>query len=99
LIERVDKIETGHFADTHEGRRVIPKVLANAVTPMGKSQVTPIEVLIDVIADLHRAEPTVKGPFEALDYGSVARNVQEFLVDPVRGLEQFYVIVKNRNYD
>lgn len=99
LIEKVDKIETGQFADTHEGRRVIPKVLANAVTPMGKSQVTPIEVLIDVIADLHRAEPTVKGPFEALDYGSVARNVQEFLVDPVRGLEQFYVIVKNRNYD
>lgn len=100
LVERLDALEKSpDFASAHANRRVIPKVLANAVTPMGKSQITPLEVLVDVVADLHRADPTIKDPFAAVDYGSVARNVQEFLVDPTRGLEQFYAIVKNRNVE
>lgn len=100
LVERLDALEKGaDFAGAHGGRRVIPKVLANAVTPMDKSQITPIEVIIDVVTDLHRADPTLRDPFEAVDYGSVAKNVQDFLVDPTRGLEQLYAIVKNRNVE
>jgi len=101
LVERLDALEKApDFATTHGNRRVIPKVLANAMTPMGKSQITPIEVLMDVIADIHRADPAVvNDPFAAVDYGSVARNVQEFMVDPTRGLEQLYAIVKNRNVE
>jgi len=96
LIERIGKVETGDkFASTHGSRRVIPKVLANAMTPM-KSGITPIEVFVDVVADLHRADPTSTGAFAPVDYGTVSRNMQEFLVDPTRGLEQLYVIVKNR---
>lgn len=97
LMERIGNIEAGEFASTHGGRRVIPRVLANAVTPIGKTQVTPLEVFIDVISDLHRADPTSSDVFDAPDYGSVAKNVEQFLVDPTRGLEQFYAIVKNRN--
>jgi len=98
LIERIGKIETGEqFASAHGKRRVIPKVLANAMTPMGDSKITPMEVFIDVVADLHRADPTKTDAFGPVDYGSVSRNVQEFLVDRTRGLEQLYAIVKNRH--
>ncbi|MGZ3416512.1 MAG: hypothetical protein ACXVEE_01540 [Polyangiales bacterium] len=99
LIDRIRRVETDpDFADNHGKRRVIPKVLGFAVKPMGTSQITPIEVFIDVVSDLHRADPkSTDAYFAPIDYGSVARNVQEFLIDPTRGLEQFYAIVKNRN--
>ncbi len=98
LVERIGKIETGDaFANAHGKRRVIPKVLANAVTPMGSTQITPLEVYMDVIADLHRADPTKTDAFAPVDYGSVSQNVLEFLIDKTRGLEQLYTIVKNRH--
>lgn len=100
LIDRIGAIETDEkFASTHGSRRVIPKVLANTVTPMGKSQVTPIEVFLDVINELHRDAPGKGDAFVPVDYGAVARQVQEFLVDKTRGLEQLYAIVKNRNVE
>jgi hypothetical protein len=99
LIDRIRRAEADpDFAAAHDNRRVIPKVLGFAVKPMGTSQITPIEVFIDVVSDLHRADPKSSDAYFApVDYGSVAKNVQEFLVDPTRGLEQFYAIVKNRN--
>jgi hypothetical protein len=97
LMERIGRVESGEaFASTHGNRRVIAKVMANLVTPMPSTEVTPIEVFIDVVSDIHRAAPMNTSAFEAIDYGSVAGNVREFLVDPTRGLEQFYAIVKNR---
>jgi hypothetical protein len=102
LMDRVRKVETdpsfSPFAANHGGRRVLPRIMANAVTPMGTGQPTPLEVIMDCVADLHRADPTATQPsFASGDYGSVAWNVEDFLVDPTRGLEQFYAIIKKRN--
>lgn len=97
LLQRVNDLEKGDFAAAHGGRRVLSKILASAVTPMGKGEAAPIEVFIDVVAEIHRADPTVPDPFAPPDYGSVAKNVHEFLSDKTRGLEQLYTIVKNRN--
>jgi hypothetical protein len=99
LIERVRSIEGDkQWLEDHGGRRVIPRIMANAVTPMGPGRQAPIEVLMDCISDLHRADPNANGDaFAPDDYGSVAHNIQDFLVDPTRGLEQFYAIVKKRN--
>lgn len=99
LIDRIGAVETGVFATKHGNRRVIPKVLANLVTSIGSTKVTPIEVYLDVINEIHRAAPGRGDPFDPPDYGAVARQVQEFLVDKTRGLEQLYAIVKNRNVD
>lgn len=100
LIDRIGAVETGEkFASAHGGRRVIPKVLANTVTPIGTTQITPIEVYLDVISELHRDAPGRGDAFDPVDYGAVARQVQEFLVDKTRGLEQLYAIVKNRNVE
>jgi hypothetical protein len=101
-MDRVRRVETdpnfSNFAATHGGRRVLPRVMTNAMTPMGPGKPTPFEILADCVADLHRADPTNAQPsFQAADYGSVAWNVEDFLVDPTRGLEQFYAIVKKRN--
>ena len=53
---------------------------------------------MDCIADLHRVDPSATQPsFVSGDYGSVAWNVEDFLIDPTRGLEQFYSIIKKRN--
>lgn len=102
LMDRVRKVETDSsfspFAANHGGRRVLPRIMANAVTPMGAGQPTPLEVIMDCVADLHRADPTATQPsFVPSDYGSVAWNVEDFLIDPTRGLEQFYAIIKKRN--
>jgi hypothetical protein len=102
LMDRVRKVETdpsfSQFAASHGGRRVLPRIMANAVTPMGTGQPTPLEVIMDCVADLHRADPTATQPsFVSGDYGSVAWNVEDFLIDPTRGLEQFYAIIKKRN--
>jgi hypothetical protein len=102
LMDRVRKVETdptfSKFAATHDGRRVLPKIMANAMTPMGPGKPAPIEVLMDCIADLHRVDPSSTEPFfQAGDSGSVSWNIEDFLLDPTRGLEQLYAIVKKRN--
>jgi hypothetical protein len=98
LLERAKDVETDpNFASAHGNRRVLTTLLANAVTPMSAGGAAPIEVLLDCISDLHRADPTNTGAFAADDYGSVAGNVEDFLIDKVRGMEQLYAIIKNRN--
>lgn len=80
--------------------QVLTAILSRAVTPIKdgdfKGQ-TPVEVIIDVIADVNRLDPTApyEGTLHQDDYANMSRNVVEFLVDPQRGLEQFYEVVRN----
>ncbi|MDF2693301.1 MAG: hypothetical protein K0S65_1684, partial [Labilithrix sp.] len=79
--------------------QVLASVLGKVVTPIKdgdfKGQ-TPLEVIIDVIADVNREDPNedYDGTLQQKDYESVSRNVVEFLVDPQRGLEQFYEVIR-----
>jgi hypothetical protein len=80
--------------------QVLSIALKHLVTPMknddGTTGETPLEVIIDVIADVNRAAPDQ--PSEKLgseDYASIADNVVDFLTDKERGLEQFYEVVRN----
>ena len=72
-------------------------MLEKSVTPValdGRS-LTPIEVVLETIADVNRAAPEEAGSLDAQDYGSVASEVGDFLQNEERGLEQFYAIVRN----
>jgi hypothetical protein len=81
------------------------KVLGHLVTPMGppgSHEASPIEVLIDVVADVNRASPeVVPAPAEkkaspklaANDYANIAAEVSEFCLHPSRGLEQVYQVI------
>jgi len=79
--------------------QVLAVALGNLVTPINdgdfKGQ-APLEVIIDIIADVNRIDPTqpYEGTLEKKDYGSVSQNVVEFLTDKERGLEQFYEVIR-----
>lgn len=79
--------------------QILTIVLKNIVTPMkgpaGQVEKTPYDVIVDVIGDVNRADPTQIGRLEPTDFASVSSEVSDFLVNKERGLEQFYQIIKN----
>jgi hypothetical protein len=83
---------------------VLDVALAHLVTPMQRCDAggqscrpgeTPLEVILDAIADVNRAAPGSPGKMAPADYANVANELSEFLLDGQRGLEQFYAIVRN----
>lgn len=71
-------------------------LLANLVTlPEGESE-TPIEVLIDAMAEIYRVDPGAGGPLFRDDYGAILDNATEFLSDEDHGLERIYRVVQER---
>ena len=79
--------------------QVLAIALGNLVTPINNADFkgqTPLEVVIDVIADVNRVDPTQKyeGTLNRSDYASVSANVVDFLVNKERGLEQFYEVIR-----
>ncbi len=84
---------------------VLDVALAHLVTPMPSGTdtstsesspgVTPLEVIVDTVADVNRATPSdTSDPLAPPDYANVANELSEFLTDPERGIEQFYAIVR-----
>jgi hypothetical protein len=54
----------------------------------------PIEVFMDVVAELNRMNPDRSEKLTAMDYASIADQVTDFLVNKESGLEQFYEIIR-----
>ncbi len=77
---------------------VLLTLLKNAVTPLSGSNPTetPIEVLLDAISDINRASPSPSATprLDEADYAFMAKEVNSFLSNKERGLEQFYEIVR-----
>ena len=76
--------------------QVLTVLLGTAVTPAdslgGKA---PIEILLDVIADVNRVAPEeAKESYDEADYAAIAASTVEFLTNEERGMEQFYEIVR-----
>jgi hypothetical protein len=78
--------------------QVLSFALQRLVTPMqtadGQTAGTPLETIMDVIADVNRTAPDQTDKLAATDYASIADNVSDFLLNKERGLEQFYAIVR-----
>jgi hypothetical protein len=72
----------------------IEAVLARLVTPLGASQPSPIEALVDVVADVNRAHPEETTKLDGDDYANIANEISEFCVDPASGLEQVYEVIR-----
>ncbi len=72
----------------------IAAALGHFVTPMGDTQLSPIEVLTDVAADVNRAQPDQTTKLAGTDYANIANEVSEFCLDPASGLEQVYEVVR-----
>jgi hypothetical protein len=72
----------------------IAVTLGHLVTPMGDQQPSPIEVLMDVTADVNRAHPDQTTKLGGGDYANIANEISEFCLDPAKGLEQVYEVVR-----
>jgi hypothetical protein len=45
---------------------------------------------------VNRASPSdTTDPLQSSDYQNIATEVDEFMTDPERGLEQFYAVIRN----
>jgi hypothetical protein len=92
-------------ANEIDPNNVLDVALAHLMTPMptgtdapqapGATGVTPFEIIVDTIADVNRAKPANTDPLAAPDYANISNELDEFLTDPQRGLEQFYAIVRH----
>jgi hypothetical protein len=77
----------------------LTRLLRNAVLPnrqkLGRS---PIETIIDAIADVNRADPSqaTTVPHNAADARNVFDNLRFFLFDQDRGLERLYNVIGSR---
>lgn len=81
--------------------QVLDHVLANLVRPIYDETGTPVglspmEIFIDTIAEVHRVDASVQGPLGPDDYIYVMGTVRDFFMDDRRGLEQFYTIISER---
>ena len=78
--------------------QILSQMLSRLVTPMkdpqGRLTRTPVEVIINAIADLNRIDPQRTDRLDVADYGSVTSSVSDFLLSKDRGLEQFYEIIR-----
>ncbi|CAN5753544.1 hypothetical protein BH09MYX1_BH09MYX1_20450 [soil metagenome] len=78
--------------------QILTQVMTRLVTPMkdknGRSSQSPLDVIIDVIADVNRVDPSRTDKLDAADYKSITHEVNEFLLNKERGIEQFYEIVR-----
>ncbi|MCZ7678425.1 MAG: outer membrane protein transport protein [Sandaracinaceae bacterium] len=67
--------------------RTLRAILRNAVSlPASGDPVTPLETILDVIAEVNRAEPNAGGSLRAEDYRRVIGNVTDFMTDQDHGL-------------
>jgi hypothetical protein len=82
---------------------VVAVTLGHMVTPMSDTQESPIEVMMDVVADVNRAHPDQSAPpgagqpakkLDGGDYANIANEISEFCLDPASGLEQVYQVVR-----
>jgi hypothetical protein len=74
--------------------QAIASVLGNFVLPISSTQSPPIEAFMDVTADVNRAHPNLTTKLDGADYANIANEVSEFCLDPSKGLEQVYAVVR-----
>jgi hypothetical protein len=77
--------------------RVLRQILQNAVSlPAEGEEITPLEIIVDVLAEVNRASPNEGSTLRGDDYRSVIGHVTEFIEDEDHGLERLNRVVQNR---
>ncbi len=95
LIRRVDALDD---------RGALLAVLANLVSLPAESAAaspdeTPLETIVDVIAEVNRRDPGAGGTLAADDYRAILETTRDFLRDEDRGMERLYRVVQERELD
>lgn len=84
--------------DAYDKYHVLDHVLANLVAPVESiGNQTPLELFMDVITEVHRADPKDQfAPLDPTDYQYIMNVMRDFMLSKTRGLEQIYAIVRKR---
>lgn len=83
--------------DKYDPYHVMDHVLPLLVSPMDDGRgLAPIEIFMDVIADVNRVDAADTGPMASDDYQGVMSTMTGFMTDQTRGLEQLYTIIQRR---
>lgn len=90
------KVLSALVSDTYDRYHVVDQILPALVTPMDGAGATPVEIIMDTIAEVNRLDASSADPLDATDYKDIMQSVDGFLRSNTRGLEQFYYIVQHR---
>ncbi len=76
--------------DPHD---VFATIAARIDAPMGDRAESPLEAIAGALFAINRADPTQSGALSKADFAATFGEVESFLLDRERGLEQIYAIV------
>jgi hypothetical protein len=71
-------------------------VLQHLVESSAEQPYTPLETIIDAVMAINRRDPTETGVLSARDWGNVAKELAEVMLDERRGFERLYQLVQCR---
>lgn len=81
-----------------DDERTLRGILRNAVQiPAVGDEITPLEVILDVIAEVNRVRPNERTSLSADDYRGVLGSVSDTMTDERRGLERLTAVVQERD--
>ena len=91
------KVLKALLTDEYDKYHVVDHDAASVVTPMdGGSGPSPIEILMDTIADVNRIDASSTAPLDAATTTRTSCRRGRLHDDKTRGLEQLYTIIQNR---
>jgi hypothetical protein len=61
---------------------------------MGTGESTPIEVILSVIGDVNRADPSSREKLDPEDFQNIGHEASLFFLDEASGLEQVWEVVR-----
>lgn len=79
--------------------RTLGVLMRRLLTSPAPGKAPPLQVLIDVVADVNRRQPQEQTKLAPDDYASIAHEISDFCVDKTRGLEQVYTVIKQATKD
>jgi hypothetical protein len=82
---------SANAVDPHD---VFATIAARLDAPMGERGESPLEAISGALFAVNRADPTATGALSKADYAGTFSEVEGFLLDRERGLEQIYAIVR-----
>lgn len=97
--DRAVQLLTAMSGEAYDRYHVLNHVLPALVTPIdGGAGQTPLEIILDAVAELNRVDAALTTPLDEQDYRFVMKTLREFFASDTRGFDQLYTIVRNRQH-
>lgn len=82
-----------------DDRRTLSAIMQNLVALPEGAEETPLEVIVDVVAEVNRANPGAGTRMDVTDYEELLGRSVDFLTSDTRGMERLYDVMRERELD